>query len=246
MVPRINAPEFIFGSVFNFYKRRGSMKEHRNHRKWKLLCTAKECGAVFTFSEYLLNYLYDMETPEVSKFIDLKLENEELRRGLHSVKFQKMKHSDFAIWILRQQERMLSKINLETDLSFLAALQKLVENYSILFAGKDTSPYCISVLEDIKRQIAILEHPINLATVYQHMKVFPDYLVTEDLIRTGAVVLIRDVEGIPRFYQNPAYPSLKTQCVMNANGENIYEDIIMWSEENDYNEEMEKRKRMER
>lgn len=222
------------------------MSEKRNHKKWKQICIAKECGTALTFKEYLLNYLYDMETPEVEKFIDLKAENEDLRRGLNAVNFHKMKHEDFACWIKTQETRMLSNINLETDLPFVLALQRLVDNYSVLFAGKETSPCSLRVLEDMKRQIAILEHPMNLATVYRHMKVFPDYLVTDDFIRTGAVVLIRDVEGIPRFYQNPAYPSLKTYSVTNASGENIYENIIQFEDEYDIGEETEKRKRMER
>lgn len=57
---------------------KSSMSEKRNPRKWKQICIAKECGTALTFQEYLLNYLYDMETPEVAKFIDLKAENEEV------------------------------------------------------------------------------------------------------------------------------------------------------------------------
>lgn len=199
-----------------------------NDRKRKLEDYAPK---VMTLEQYMFLYTYDIEgIGDISKE---EAEERELnfRESIKQNHVDKMTHDDFKIWIQMIKERVVREMqDNNMTFEFLDALKKLKRVYAEILVGKENSNRYQREYEKLKNKIILGDKYRNLIVRLDNMKIFKRDDLIKDMLFYGDVVLVKDVTGKEKFYQNPYCNDLDDKYYTNALGENIFDTVVSFSD----------------
>lgn len=201
--------------------------------------------------------LYDLVLELEKNIKDLreKLVNEE-RTKIHQKKekdfykyFSKFNlssytHAEFKRFVEINKEKVkYYKIQIEKP-NYLKVIKQTEKLFKLHNQGKERERGYQTSLRKIQDKIYTIENIDKLEYIFDQIMVVPDELIREEPILKGEIIYIKDSSGKVLPYINPLRHTFTEEYMYNLAGENIYETLIEYEDDEFIDENIKKLERI--
>lgn len=189
---------------------------------------------VLNFERFIM--LYFLDNPFFDEKKEEKLHQEKetaFYNYIAKFNLNSYTHEEFRKFVEINKEKIKYYKIQKDKPNYLEAIKQTEKLFKIYNQGKEKERGYQLSLKKIQDKVYTIENIDKLEYIFNQIMVVPDDLIKEEAILKGEIIYIKDYSGKKLPYINPERHTFTEEYMYNLAGENIYETLIEYQDEDE-------------